>query len=193
MHTHWISCWDRLALLQRSAGRRKDPSARGSERNQPAGGRGFRLGSGRCRGGARCAQTPGARGWWYSPPPGVAALTSQAAHGADPVQLEAEAALGQALLVASLVFARVRVLVQKAGPRRPRLGVHAQVPEQSRPVALEVGAATPGSFVALLLTATRSLGLGQLLPWRSSRDLSEGKGGQVKGRPGAARSTLRDP
>lgn len=127
------------------------------------------------RGSWVCQERPEARVGWYSPPPGVAALTSQAAHGADPVQLEAEAALGQTLLVASFVFARVGVLVQKAGPRRPRLGVHAQVPEQSRPVALEVGATAPRSLVALLLTAARSLGLGHLLPWRSSRDLSEGE------------------
>lgn len=129
------------------------------------------VGSGRSRGGAGREGAPGGQGWWYSPPPGVAALTSQAAHGADPVQLEAEAALGQALLVASFVFARVGVLVQKAGPRPPRLGVHAQVPEQSRPVALEVGAAASRGLVALLLSTARSLGLGQLLPRRSSRDL----------------------
>lgn len=39
-HTHWFSCCDRLARLQRSAGRRNDPSARGSERDPPAGGAG---------------------------------------------------------------------------------------------------------------------------------------------------------
>lgn len=103
------------------AGREEEgPRATGSEGNRPAGG--YRLGSGGFAGRARA---PRGRGLVYSPPPGVAALTTQAAHGADPVQLEAEAALGQTLLVASFVFARVGVLVQRAGPRRPGLGVRA--------------------------------------------------------------------
>lgn len=37
-HTHSFSYRDRLALLQRSIGRRNDPNARASERNWPAGG-----------------------------------------------------------------------------------------------------------------------------------------------------------
>lgn len=106
-----------------------------------------------------------------NPPPGVAALTSQTAHGADPVQLEAKAAFGQALLVAAFVFARVGVLVQKAGPSSPGLGVHAQVPEQSRSVSLEIGAPAAWSLVTLFLIATSCLGLRQLLPWRGSRAL----------------------
>lgn len=84
--------------------------------------------------------------------------------------------------------------MQKAGPCRPRLGVHAQVPEQSRPVALAIGSATPGSsLVALLLTAARGLGLGQLFPGRSSLDLSEEMSLQVKGCTAAARGTLPGP
>ena len=79
---HARSCRDRLGLLQRAPRGIREARAAG-------GGRGSSVRTG-----------PGP-GWWYSPPPGVAALTSQAAHGADPVQLEAEAALGQTLLVAS--------------------------------------------------------------------------------------------
>lgn len=126
------------------------------------------LGSQRCR-----ARRAGSVRWCYLPPPGVAALTSQTAHGADPVQLEAKAAFGQTLLVAAFVFARVGVLVQKAGPSRPGLGVHTQVPEQSRSISLEIGSPAAWSLVTLFLIATSSLGIRQLLPWRGSRDLSE--------------------
>lgn len=72
----------------------------------------------------------------------VAALITQAAHGADPVQLEAEAALGQTLLLPPLHL-RWGCSCSRRGPR-PGLGVHAQVPKQSRPVVLEIGAAAPG-------------------------------------------------
>lgn len=182
------------------AGREEERSQGHGIRGEPACGRGYRLGSGGFAGRAGCARAPRGQGWWYSPPPGVAALTTQAAHGADPVQLEAEAALGQTLLVASFVFARVGVLVQQAGPRRPGLGVHAQVPKQSRPVVLEIGAAAPGSLVALLLTAARSLGLGHLLAGRSSRDLARERTSRSRHAPrqrgglcGAADGPARSP
>lgn len=106
-------------------------------------------------------------GWWYSPPPGVAALTSQATMGADPVQLMAEA-----------VIARTGVFSAKAGPSS--LGVL----ERSRPAAPEVDG------TALPLTAALSLGRGCHLPYRSSRALSEKKSRQVKGRTLAARGRL---